>query len=197
MPFHVDSEVGRLHQVIVHKPGLELTRLTPQNVDDLLFDDVMWAQRAREEHDAFVMKLEAKGVPTFGIVSSTVLASVFMIMSYAGAVGITVFNTLVFMSGITAAIPYGFSALAQLSWRIRERRTIQTARLVRDAGVAAVALVFSVLFIVYSRNTGEDTVWKQYLPFIFAGIAFLAGIPIYLKHRTSMQHPPAVPAWRP
>jgi arginine deiminase len=62
MPFHVDSEVGRLRQVIVHKPGLELTRLTPQNVDDLLFDDVMWAQRAREEHDAFTMKLEAKGV---------------------------------------------------------------------------------------------------------------------------------------
>jgi basic amino acid/polyamine antiporter, APA family len=50
---------------------------------------------------------------------------------------------------------------------------------------------------VYSRNTGEDTLWKQYLPFIFAGIAFLAGIPIYLKHRTSMSEPPAVPAWRP
>jgi arginine deiminase len=54
MPFHVDSEVGLLRQVIVHRPGLELTRLTPDNVDDLLFDDVMWADRAREEHDAFV-----------------------------------------------------------------------------------------------------------------------------------------------
>jgi arginine deiminase len=62
MPFHVDSEVGRLHQVILHRPGLELTRLTPQNVDDLLFDDVMWAQRAREEHDAFAEKLRQKGV---------------------------------------------------------------------------------------------------------------------------------------
>src|SRR3954471_22629377 len=62
MSFHVDSEVGRLHQVVVHRPGLELTRLTPQNVDDLLFDDVMWAQRAREEHDAFAEKLRQKGV---------------------------------------------------------------------------------------------------------------------------------------
>ncbi len=62
MPFHVDSEVGVLKQVIVHRPGLELTRLTPSNVDDLLFDDVMWAQRAREEHDAFVQKLRDKGV---------------------------------------------------------------------------------------------------------------------------------------
>jgi arginine deiminase len=62
MPFHVDSEVGLLRQVIVHRPGLELTRLTPNNVHDLLFDDVMWAQRAREEHDAFVQKLRDKGV---------------------------------------------------------------------------------------------------------------------------------------
>jgi APA family basic amino acid/polyamine antiporter len=63
-------------------------------------------------------------------------------------------------------------------------------------GVAVVGLAFSVLFILYSRNTG-GSLWQEYLPFIFAGGAFLAGIPIYLKHRTSMSEPPAVPAWRP
>ena len=62
MTFHVDSEVGLLKQAIVHRPGLELSRLTPANVDELLFDDVMWADRAREEHDAFVAQLEASGV---------------------------------------------------------------------------------------------------------------------------------------
>lgn len=62
MSFHVDSEVGTLRQVIVHRPGLELSRLTPNNVDDLLFDEFMWAQRAREEHDAFTRKLRDKGV---------------------------------------------------------------------------------------------------------------------------------------
>ncbi len=62
MTFHVDSEVGQLKQVVLHRPGLELSRLTPQNVDELLFDDVMWAQRAREEHDAFAQKLRDKGV---------------------------------------------------------------------------------------------------------------------------------------
>ena len=62
MTFHVDSEVGQLKQVIVHRPGLELSRLTPDNVDELLFDDVMWAERAREEHDVFVGQLEAGGV---------------------------------------------------------------------------------------------------------------------------------------
>lgn len=62
MTFHVDSEVGRLKQVIVHRPGIELSRLTPGNVDDLLFDDVLWAERAREEHDLFVEQLRAEGV---------------------------------------------------------------------------------------------------------------------------------------
>ncbi|TFC91741.1 MULTISPECIES: arginine deiminase [Cryobacterium] len=62
MPFRVESEVGVLRQVIVHRPGLELSRLTPDNVDDLLFDDVMWADRAREEHDAFVGQLRERNV---------------------------------------------------------------------------------------------------------------------------------------
>jgi arginine deiminase len=65
MSLHVDSEVGQLRQVIIHRPGLELTRLTPGNVDELLFDDVMWAQRAREEHDAFAQKLRDKGVKVY------------------------------------------------------------------------------------------------------------------------------------
>ena len=58
----VHSEVGELRQVVVHRPGLELSRLTPSNVDDLLFDDIMWAERAREEHDAFVGQLTEGGV---------------------------------------------------------------------------------------------------------------------------------------
>jgi arginine deiminase len=58
----VASEVGRLHQVIVHRPGLELSRLTPENIGELLFDDVLWAERAQEEHDAFVEALSQRGV---------------------------------------------------------------------------------------------------------------------------------------
>jgi arginine deiminase len=62
MTFTVQSEVGRLRQVIVHRPGLELSRLTPQNIADLLFDDVMWAKKAKEEHDAFAEALRDEGV---------------------------------------------------------------------------------------------------------------------------------------
>jgi len=48
--------------VIVHRPGLELSRLTPDHVGELLFDDILWAKRAQEEHDAFVGSLRDRGV---------------------------------------------------------------------------------------------------------------------------------------
>ena len=60
--FRVDSEVGRLRQVILHRPGLELKRLTPDNAADLLFDDVLWVSRAQQEHDAFADVLRSRGV---------------------------------------------------------------------------------------------------------------------------------------
>jgi arginine deiminase len=58
----IGSEIGRLREVVVHRPGRELDRLTPGNVAELLFDDVMWAERARREHDAFVEVLVGHGV---------------------------------------------------------------------------------------------------------------------------------------
>ena len=62
MALGVYSEVGKLRQVILHRPGLELSRITPDNVRDLLFDDILWAKRAREEHDAFAQALRDRGV---------------------------------------------------------------------------------------------------------------------------------------
>ena len=62
MSFHVDSEVGQLRQAIVHRPELELKRLTPSNREALLFDDILWVKRARQEHDAFADALRDAGV---------------------------------------------------------------------------------------------------------------------------------------
>jgi len=61
----VHSEVGKLREVIVHRPDLSLQRLTPSNHDDLLFDDVLWVERAQYEHDAFVAKMRDRGVEVF------------------------------------------------------------------------------------------------------------------------------------
>jgi arginine deiminase len=62
MTFHVDSEVGRLKQVLLHKPELALKRLTPSNKGELLFDDVLWVQRALEEHEAFQQVIRDRGI---------------------------------------------------------------------------------------------------------------------------------------
>ncbi|EEP72463.1 arginine deiminase [Micromonospora sp. ATCC 39149] len=59
---YVDSEVGRLGTVLLHRPGPELARLTPRNNDSLLFDAIPWVGRAQEEHDAFAAELRARGV---------------------------------------------------------------------------------------------------------------------------------------
>jgi arginine deiminase len=65
MTLGVHSEVGRLRKVMVHRPELSLQRLTPTNHDDLLFDDVLWVERAQYEHDQFVAKMRDRGVEVF------------------------------------------------------------------------------------------------------------------------------------
>jgi arginine deiminase len=63
--FGVNSEVGKLRKVIVHRPELSLKRLTPTNHDDLLFDDVLWVERAQWEHDQFVKAMRDRGVDVY------------------------------------------------------------------------------------------------------------------------------------
>jgi APA family basic amino acid/polyamine antiporter len=143
-------------------------------------------------------RISARGVPAFGIISSTLLASIAVVFANWGQGGYDVFNTLVYMSGITAAIPYAFSAAAQIKWRLADNKPVHTPRLARDLIVAVVALVFSILFIVYSRNTGDDkSLFAIWSPFIMAGVAFLVGIPVYLAQRKHMTAPEPVPAYEP
>jgi arginine deiminase len=60
--YGVYSEIGKLRKVMVHRPDLSLQRLTPMNKDELLFDDVVWVKRARQEHDLFVEQLRAHDI---------------------------------------------------------------------------------------------------------------------------------------
>lgn len=62
MTLSVESEVGRLRRVIVHRPGPEMSRLTPGNMDDYLYDDVLWLEQAQREHDAFAQLMVDRGV---------------------------------------------------------------------------------------------------------------------------------------
>src|SRR5712691_9430159 len=59
--YGVDSEVGRLRTVLVHRPGAELRRVTPRHARGLLFAGPPWAERAQEEHDIFADALRGQG----------------------------------------------------------------------------------------------------------------------------------------
>ena len=65
--FGVHSEVGKLRKVIVHRPELSLKRLTPANHDELLFDDVLWVERAQWEHDQFTNCMRERGIQVFNV----------------------------------------------------------------------------------------------------------------------------------
>ncbi len=65
MALGVHSEVGKLKRVMVHRPGLEHTRLTPENAEELLFDDVLWVSKAKQEHDAFCEVMRERDVEVF------------------------------------------------------------------------------------------------------------------------------------
>lgn len=60
--FSISSEVGKLKRVMLHRPGKELERLTIDNKDELLFDDIPWVEEAQKEHDAFAELLRDNGV---------------------------------------------------------------------------------------------------------------------------------------
>ncbi len=59
---NVNSEIGKLEKVILHRPGLELENLTPKWLNELLFDDIPWLDLAAREHDAFAKVLIDHGV---------------------------------------------------------------------------------------------------------------------------------------
>ena len=57
----VGSETGQLKKVLLHRPGGEIARLTPENRSNLLFDDILWPENAQAEHDAFAALLKQNG----------------------------------------------------------------------------------------------------------------------------------------
>jgi APA family basic amino acid/polyamine antiporter len=76
-----------------------------------------------------------------------------------------------------------------------DRERGHTPHFALDMGVAIVALVMSLAFIWYSRNSGDNwyVVWG---PFLMAGGAAVLGIPVYLAQRDSMTEPAPVPEYK-
>ena len=58
---YVGSEIGKLNRVFLHKPGKELERITIDNREELLIDEIVWVERARQNHDEFAQLLRKNG----------------------------------------------------------------------------------------------------------------------------------------
>ena len=67
MQLGVHSEIGKLRKVMVSRPSLAHERLTPGNCHDLLFDDVIWVQKARSDHADFVLKMKDRDIEVHDI----------------------------------------------------------------------------------------------------------------------------------
>jgi APA family basic amino acid/polyamine antiporter len=103
--------------------------------------------RAMAQDDLFPRPFawsDRKGTAWFGIVVGTALPSLLMLWRYTSSSGLTVFTYLVDLTVVTVAIPYFFSAIAQLTYLVSRRRRVQGWQLARDLFVAGVSILFSM-----------------------------------------------------
>ena len=126
------------------------------------------------------------GTAWFGILVSTIVASALMAFAYSGGTGLTVFTYLVDLSVVTVAIPYFFSACAQLAYLVSpRRRALNGWALVRDLSIAGASVLFSLWV---TMTAGYQSVYQ-------ALFLLLVGIPIYafLKARREARGEVAAP----
>lgn len=67
MNINVTSEIGNLKAVLLHRPGKELEKLTPDLLESLLFDDIPWLKEMQNEHDEFAEILRSRGAAVYYI----------------------------------------------------------------------------------------------------------------------------------
>lgn len=109
------------------------------------------------------------GTAWFGILVSTIVASALMGFAYSGHTGLKVFTYLVDLSVVTVAIPYFFSACAQLAYLVSRRRRVNGWAMARDLSIAGASVLFS-LWVTFTA--GYQSVYQ-------AMLLLLVGIPIY------------------
>ena len=109
------------------------------------------------------------GTPWFGILVSTLVGSLLMAFAYSGNTGLQVFTYLVALSVVTVAIPYLFSACAQLAYLVSRRRKVNGWAMARDLAIATTSVLFS-MWVAFTA--GYQAVYQ-------AMLMLLIGLPIY------------------
>ena len=122
---------------------------------------------------------DRKGTAWFGVVVAAALPSLLMLWRYTTSSGLTVFTYLVDLTVVTVAIPYLFSACAQLAYLVSRGRPVQRWRLARDLTITAAAVLFS-LWVAFAA--GYAAVYQ-------AMVVVLAGIVLYAFARPRRENP--------
>lgn len=135
-------------------------------------------------------RISSRGVPAYGIVASTGLASLLMVFSYFGQTGAGVFNIMILLSGLTAAVPYLFSAVALMKWSARRNERRPGANWVWEGAIATIGMGFSAL-IIYGSFTDSAT---QLQLAAMTVVAFVLGLVMYLFMRRHFTDVPGTSA---
>jgi APA family basic amino acid/polyamine antiporter len=120
----------------------------------------------------------------FGVVVAAALPSLLMLWRYTTSSGLTVFTYLVDLTVVTVAIPYLFSACAQLTYLVSRRRPVQGWLLARDLSITVAAVLFS-LWVTFAA--GYSAVYQ-------AMVVVLAGVILYAFVRARRERLGQVPA---
>ena len=112
---------------------------------------------------------DRNGTAWFGIVIAAVLPSLLMLWRYTTSTGLTVFTYLVDLTVVTVALPYFFSACAQLTFLVSRRRRVQGWLLARDLLISMVSMLFS-MWVTFA--SGYSAVYE-------ALVVVLAGVILY------------------
>ncbi|GIT78396.1 transporter [Leifsonia sp. LS1] len=125
---------------------------------------------------------ESRNMPTFGIIASTVLASLLTITAYTSFS--QVFTTVVLLTVFTSVVPYMFSAGAQVYWLLTQRGNVHPAALTKDLIISIAALVFTFWALA---GAGAQACY-------YGAFCLLLGVPLYIWLRISQHRDPGVEA---
>lgn len=136
---------------------------------------------------------DRKDTAWLGVLLAAILPSLLMLWSYHTKVGLTVFTYLVDLTVVTVAIPYLFSAAAQLSYLVSGRRRVAGWLLARDLTIAGAAALFS-MWVTFAA--GFAAVY-QALVLVLAGVILYAFVKAWRERTGQVAAPydaPEIPA---
>jgi basic amino acid/polyamine antiporter, APA family len=133
---------------------------------------------------------DRKDTAWFGILMAAVLPSLLMLWSYTTATGLTVFTDLVYLTVVTVAIPYLFSACAQLTYLISRRRRVQGWALARDLTIAGAGVLFS-MWVTFAA--GWASVYQAMI-LVLGGVVLYAFVKAYRERTGQVAAPTEIPA---